>query len=167
MKGHTVKTSAQLVPISQKDAKAWVNATHRHLSAPRGDLFRVGLSDGSVLLAVGMAGRPCRMLQDGKTAEFLRIASVAAPEVNACSVLYGALRRAGKALGYLRFVTYTLPDEPGTSLKAAGFEDDGLTDGGEWTRPSRPRRQAEQADQKRRWIFPGRASGVWTHKKGK
>ena len=161
-----MKVSAQLVPVSQKNANVWVNATHRHLSAPRGDLFRVGLSDGAALLAVGIAGRPCRMLQDGKTAEFLRIASVAAPDVNACSVLYGALRRAGKALGYVRFVTYTLPGEPGTSLKAAGFEDDGLTRGGEWSRPSRQRRKAEQASQKRRWIYPGRASGLWTHQKG-
>lgn len=157
----------QLVPVSQKNAKAWVNATHRHLSAPTGDLFRVGLSDHSGLLAVGIAGRPCRMLQDGRTAEFLRIASVAEPDVNACSVLYGALRRAGKALGYLRFVTYTLPGEPGTSLKAAGFEDDGLTDGGEWSRPSRPRRRTEQAGAKRRWIYPNRASGLWNHQKGR
>lgn len=155
-----------LVPVSQKAANAWVNQTHRHLSAPRGDLFRVGLEVRSEFVAVGIAGRPCRALQDGRTAELTRVASIAASDVNACSVLYGALRRAGIALGYKRFVTYTLPSEPGTSLKAAGFDDDGLTDGGEWDRPSRRRRATEQSSQKRRWIYPGRWSGLWTHAQG-
>lgn len=153
-----------LVPIPRKEARAWINRTHRHLSAPIGDLFRVGLeADGEPheLLAVGMAGRPCRMLQDGRTAEITRIASIAPAEVNACSILYGALRRAGLALGYRRFVTYTLPHEPGTSLKAAGFVEDGMTDGGEWSRPSRKRKPAEQPSPKRRWIWPSRASGLW------
>lgn len=47
-------------------------------------------------------------------------------------------------LRYVRFVTYTLPSEPGTSLRAAGFHFDGLTDGGEWSRPSRPRAAVAQ-----------------------
>ncbi len=64
-------------------------------------------------------------------------------------------------MGYVRFVTYTLPGEPGTSLKAAGFHFDRLTDGGEWSRPSRPRAAAAQPGRKRRWIFPGRDSGLW------
>jgi hypothetical protein len=153
---------AELVPISQRHAHAWFNFYHRHLSAPRGDLFRVALrTEVSSLVAVGCAGRPCRLLQNGYTAEITRVASIAPIEVNACSRLYGALRRAGLALGYTRFVTYTLPSEPGTSLRAAGFEDDGLTDGGEWTRPSRARRPAEQPSPKRRWIWPGRSSGLW------
>lgn len=37
--------------------------------------------------------------------------------------------RAGTALGYLRFYTYTLEHEDGASVKAAGFVEDGLTDG--------------------------------------
>lgn len=151
----------RFVPVTQREAHEWVRATHRHLSAPRGDLFRVGLEVGGALVAVGIAGRPCRMLQDGTTVEFLRIASTADIEVNACSRLYGALRRAGQALGYRRFVTYTLEHEPGTSLRAAGFHDDGLTDGGEWNRPSRTRAAAEQPGRKRRWIWPGRDSGLW------
>lgn len=150
------------VPVTQRSAKAWIAATHRHLKRPpRGDLWRVGVAQRGKLIAVGLAGRPCRMLQDGTTAEFTRLASTAEVEVNACSRIYGALRRAGIALGYRRFVTYTLEHEPGTSLRAAGFEDDGLTDGGEWDRPSRPRAPAEQPGRKRRWIWPGRESGLW------
>lgn len=159
--GAPVDRRVRCVPVSQRAARAWVTLTHRHLKPPRGDLWRTALEVGGVIEAVGIAGRPCRMLQDGFTAEFTRIASAAQVEVNACSRLYGALRRAGQALGYRRFVTYTLEHEPGTSLRAAGFHDDGLTDGGEWDRPSRPRAAAEQPGRKRRWIWPGRDSGLW------
>lgn len=41
---------------------------------------------------------------------------------NACSFLYAAAARAGRALGYDRIQTYILADEPGTSLKAAGWK---------------------------------------------
>lgn len=116
--------------------------------------------DGEIV-AVGIAGRPCRMLQDGRTAEILRVASIAPTQVNACSLLYAALRRAGIALGYQRFVTYTLIDELGVSLRAAGFEYDGRSKGGEHDRPSRRRKPVEQPGEKCRWIYPGRASGLW------
>lgn len=150
-----------IVPITQKAAKVWIDSVHRHLGSPVGDLFRVGLTVDGQLRAVGMAGRPCRALQDGRTVQIDRIAADAEPVVNACSRIYGALRRIGFAMGYLRFVTYTLEHEPGTSLRAAGFHFDGLTDGGEWDRPSRRRVAAAQAGRKRRWIYPGRDSGLW------
>ena len=101
------------------------------------------------------------MLQDGTTAEITRIASVSGSPVNACSRLYGALVRAGRAIGYVRFITYTLLDESGISPRAAGFEFAGITEGGEWDRPSRNRRMAEQPAPKRRWVIPGIKSGVW------
>lgn len=155
--GHTIR----LAPISQRAAKDWITVTHRYLPAPVGDLYRVALEVHGRLAAAGVAGWPCRMLQDGRTAELTRIASAAPVSVNACSRLYGALRWAGQRIGYVRFVTYTLPNEPGTSLRAAGFHFDGLTDGGEWSCPSRPRAAAAQPSRKRRWIFPGRHSGLW------
>lgn len=151
----------RLVPITQKAAKAWVTTTHRHLPAPVGDLYRVGLEVQGQLVAVGIAGRPCRLLQDGRTVELTRIASTAQVDVNACSRLYGALRRIGDNMGYARYVTYTMEGEPGTSLRAAGFHFDGYTDGGEWTRPSRQRNAAVQPGKKCRWIYPGRDSGLW------
>lgn len=151
----------EIVPISQKAAHDWVNATHRHLSAPQGELFRVALEIDGQLQAVGIAGRPCRMLQDGRTVDITRVASIAPVEVNASSRIYSSLIKAGRALGYRRFITYTLLEEPGTSLRAANFHEDGITNGGEWSRPSRKRKAAEQPGQKRRWIFPGKESGLW------
>jgi hypothetical protein len=73
-----------------------------------------------MLVGVGVLGHPiARRLQDGVTAEITRVCT--SGERNACSMIYGALRRAAVALGYTRVVTYTLADEDGASLKASGF----------------------------------------------
>jgi hypothetical protein len=145
----------ELVPISQKAAKAWVYRVHRHFKKyPAGDVYRVALAIDGEIVAVGVAGRPARMLQDGRTLAITRVASEAPVAENACSRLYGALRRAGLSLGYTRFVTYTGKDEPGTSCKAAGFTDCGMTDGGEQSRPSRPRGPVVDPEPKRRWMWP-------------
>ena len=143
-----------VVPITQRDARAFVSAHHRHLSAPRGDILRAALALDGEIVGVALAGRPsARMLDDGRTLEVTRVAVVEGIS-NGCSKLYGALRRAAVALGWARIYTYTLPKEPGTSLRAAGFVADGWTGGGEWSREARPRAAAERSDQKRRWVWP-------------
>ena len=146
--------SIELVPITQRAAREWVNRTHRHLKYPRGDVFRVALAVNGDIVAVASAGRPsARMLQDGKTLEITRVSSTAEITINACSRLYAALIKAGTALGYKRFFTYTLPDEPGTSLRASNFQDLGVSEGGEWSRPSRTREKAACPEPKRRWLY--------------
>ena len=60
-----------------------------------------------------------RHLDDGRTLEVTRCCTDGAK--NAASMLYGAAWRATKALGYRRLITYTLAEEPGTSLRAAGW----------------------------------------------
>lgn len=151
----------RIVPITQKTARAWVDAVHRHLSAPRGDLYRTSLVIDNELVAVGIAGRPCRMLDDGLTVEITRLASIAAKDANASSRLYSRLVRAGRSLGYKRFITYTLEEESGSSCIASSFHFAGMTSGGEWSRPSRLRREAEQAGNKKRWVIPSLQTGVW------
>lgn len=109
-----------LVPVSQREARAFVRAHHRH-SRPDRDIFRVGLEVDGELVAVAVAGRlKAEGLQDGKTIEITRVCTLG--HTNACSRLYGALCRAGAALGYRRAYTYTLASEPGTSPRAAGAE---------------------------------------------
>lgn len=145
----------EIVPITQKAARRWVYLVHRHLrDYPAGDVIRAALSVDGDIVAVGVAGRPCRLLDDGRTLAITRVASSAPITTNACSRLYGALRSAGLSLGYTRFFTYTRMDEPGTSCKAAGFADCGMTDGGEHDRPKRPRKAAVDPKPKRRWMWP-------------
>jgi hypothetical protein len=154
--------SVRLRPIFRDAAIEWVRSTHRHLNEyPAGDLFRVALEVDGRIVAVGVAGRPCRALQNGFTVEITRIASSAPSQINACTRLYGALKRAGESLGYQRFVTYTLENETGVSPKAAGFTFDGLTMGGEWSCKSRPRKPVQQSGRKKRWIYPARTTGLW------
>ncbi|MET8717399.1 XF1762 family protein [Streptomyces sp. NPDC004735] len=110
-----------LVPVRQKDAKAFVTAWHRHHKPPVGSVFNVGAADDDGLLrAVAMVGRPvARHLDDGQTLEVTRTATDGVRNAN--SLLYGAAWRAAKALGYTRLVTYTQDGESGASLRAAGW----------------------------------------------
>lgn len=34
----------KIVPITQRDAKAWIDKVHRHLDPPVGDIIRVALT---------------------------------------------------------------------------------------------------------------------------
>lgn len=146
----------QVRPISLNAAREWIARTHRHLRRPiTGWLFGVEiLDDTGDRIGVACAGRPAaRMLQDGVTCEITRVAVVEGAK-NACSYAYGALRKAAVALGYQRIITYTIDgEEPGTSLRAAGFVDDGPAGGGEADRPSRRRSPVEVSSRKRRWVW--------------
>jgi len=103
---------------------------------------------------VAIAGRPVsRLLDDGATVEVTRVCTTGEP--NACSMLYGALCRAAAALGYSRVVTYMLAEEPGTSVRAAGFAFAARVEPAEsWSRPSRKRADAggRPAGAKVRWV---------------
>lgn len=109
-----------IVPSSIGDACSFVAKHHRHSLRPQGGLFACALSDGADIVGVAIVGRPiARGLQDGVTCEVLRVCTLGA--INGCSMLYGACVRAARALGYRRVVTYTLKDETGASVRAAGF----------------------------------------------
>jgi len=129
--------------VTLTEAKAVVARWHRHNQAPQGGsgLFAVGVADADELCGVAIVGLPvARAYMDGKTCEVLRVATNGT--YNACTMLYGAAMRAAKALGYARIFTYTLADEPGTSLRAAGWERDAdLKARPTWDCPSRPRVQ--------------------------
>lgn len=110
-----------LVPVRQRDAKAFVAAWHRHHRPPAGSVFCVGAADDAgVLRAVAMVGRPvARMYDNGQTLEVTRTATDGVRNAN--SLLYGAAWRAAKALGYSRLITYTQDGESGASLRGAGW----------------------------------------------
>lgn len=109
-----------LVPLTRRQAGDYIRDVHRHHGPPQGFKFAIGCRNGEQLVGVATAGRPvARNLDDGHTIEVTRVATDGTPHV--CSMLYGACWRAAKAMGYRRAITYTRADEPGTSLRAAGW----------------------------------------------
>lgn len=140
-------------PIGLRAANAYVEEHHRHHKASRGHKFSVSVVDDyGELRGVGIASRPVsRVLDQSGHLEVVRVCTDGTR--NACSMIYGALRRAGVALGYEphKIITYTRASEPGGSLRAAGWHDDGLAGGGEWGRASRPRDVVALTETKRRW----------------
>lgn len=144
----------RLRPWTVKKAIPFVASVHRHLPRVQGAMWCASVRRGSDVVGVALVGHPARMLAtDDATLCVLRVAVIGGAH-NACSMLYGACSKMAKASGCDNLVTYTLPDEPGTSLKAAGWVSDGLTDGGEHDRPSRRRPKAVDPRPKRRWWAP-------------
>lgn len=142
----------ELRPCSVRRAEALVKEIHRHLPRIEGGLFATTVYVSGELVGVAVASVPkARMSNDGFTAEITRCATDG--HANACSRLYAALCRALAAIGHRRVLTYTRPEEPGTSLRAASFMDDGMTDEESWDRLGRPRKpRADEKIPKRRWV---------------
>lgn len=141
-------------PLTQKEAAEFIAPYHRHHGPVRGDKHRVGaVRNDGVLVGVVQVGRPVsRMLDDGKTLEVVRLCTDGSK--NVCSYLYAKAARIAFELGYDRIITYILENEPGTSLEAAGWMYDGITNGGEWGRESRPRETKAPTCPKQRWVKP-------------
>lgn len=140
-----------IVPIPRLEAKAFVDAHHRHHGAPVGDKFCLAVADElGVVHGVAIIGRPvARGLDDGWTLEVTRLCSDGTP--NACSMLYSAAWRAARALGYRKLITYTLASESGTSLRAAGWRIVGEVRGRSWSCKTRPRVDKHPLQNKIRW----------------
>ena len=121
-----------LVPLLLDEANAFVASFHRHNDPVPGARWAVGASDGAVLVAVAIVGRPTAWpLQDGFTAEVKRVCTDGKTRttidragkehtLGVCSLLYAACWRAWRAMGGRRLVTYNLTSESGASLRGAG-----------------------------------------------
>lgn len=141
--------------ITVKEATKWCVTVHRHLRRElAGARFAVALVDNTGnRRGVGIVTSGPRVWEGTGRCNIARIGTDGVR--NGCSMLYGALCRAAQALGYREAWTYTRLDEPGASLRAAGFVECGITSGGEHDRPrqaKRRRRKAEQPEPKRRWV---------------
>ena len=145
-------------PITLQEASAYVEAHHRHNAGPKFHKFSLCLrAPGEVEpVGVAIASIPkARCQMDGVTLEINRCC--ADPRyADVCSNLYARTIRIGREMGYTRFLTYTLPEESGSSLRAVGFQVDGVvhSPSGGWNAPSRPRstRRYPSGD-KVRWVL--------------
>jgi hypothetical protein len=130
----------KLAPISIREANVWVLHHHRHHRPPQGALFAIAAELDGERVGVAIVGRPVgRGLQDGRTCEIVRVATDGTD--NACSFLYGRCRRAARALGYERVITYTRQDESGSSPRAAGFAQEALLPARSWAEENTGDRQ--------------------------
>lgn len=142
-----------LVRVSLEEANTFVRRHHRHHREVVGHVFSVGVALAKEIVGVAIVGRPVsRMRDDGETLEVTRLCTNGAR--NACSFLYGAAARAAFALGYRRIGTYTLAEEGGTSLRAAGWRLLGERGGGSWSREGRPRVDLHPTQPKLLWESP-------------
>ena len=142
----------QLVHVELKQANEFVNTFHRHHKPVVGHRFSIGTISNGELCGVAIVGRPVARGSDQvNTLEVTRLCTDATK--NACSFLYGAAARAGKALGYTKIQTYVLETEPATTLKAAGWKFSHHTAGGSWNQYDREgtRREDQPTCKKQCW----------------
>jgi hypothetical protein len=112
-----------VVPLTLREANEFVLLHHRHNKPTRGCKFCIGAEEDGKLIGVSIVGRPlARPLDDGFTAEVLRLCTNPDSPKNTCSFLYGRSWRIWQQMGGTRMVTYTLQSESGSSLKGAGWK---------------------------------------------
>lgn len=117
----TAQERLTVIPLTFRQANAFVAIHHRHNAPVTGTKFALGVcTPDGILRGVALVGRSiARSLDDGLTIEVNRTATDGTPNANSC--LYGAAWRVAAAMGYRRLITYTQADETGASLIAAGL----------------------------------------------
>jgi hypothetical protein len=148
---HVTEGKLTLVPLSLREANAFVQTHHRHHKPVRGHKFAIGAQRDDRLVGAVIVGRPvARAVNHRKVAEVTRLVTDGSRHV--CSFLYAAAARAAKAMGYQKVQTYILESEPGTSLVAAGWKFEAKTAGGDWNCNVRKSRRTDQPmAPKQRW----------------
>lgn len=142
----------RVVPLELKELNALVGKLHRHHKPIKFHRFSIGCATENGNLVGGAAVGPpvARACNRKEILEVSRLVTDGTP--NACSLLYAAAARAGKALGYWKIQTYILNTEPGTSLLAAGWVMEATTQAKSWVTAKRPNRRTDQPTcPKQRW----------------
>jgi hypothetical protein len=133
----------RIVPITLKEANAFVVKFHRHHAPTVGHRWSIGVEGETGLCDVAICGRPvARGLPHKSLIEINRLATDGTK--NACSKLYGACAAIAKTMGFSDIETTILDSEPGTSLRASGFTPRRTIKGRDWNCPSRGGRRTDQ-----------------------
>lgn len=148
-----------MTPCTIGEANEYVRRFHRHNKPVQAALFAVQASDAAgIVRGVAIVGRPvARLLDVGqngrmkrRVAEVVRVTSDGTRNVS--SLLYGAVRRIAKEMGFERIITYSLEAEGGASLRASGWTCVGEAGGKQWNTPARSREIEALYDQRKyRW----------------
>lgn len=140
----------RIIPLHLNEANELVRKWHRHHKPTLGHKFSIGIAEDERICGAAIVGRPvARRLDNGLTLEINRL--VTDGTHNACSKLLRAAWRVASAMGYQRLITYTLPEEGGSSLRAAGYKLVGTTPGKSWSVPTRPRVDTHPLGMKLLW----------------
>lgn len=145
----------ETVPLTIKEANEFIRLHHRHHKPVTGHRFSIGarrtVGEGRGLLGIAVVGRPVsREINQYEVAEVTRLCTTG--DTNTCSFLYAACARICKEMGFKKIQTYILDTEPGTSLKAAGWQYETTTAGGNWNHSWRKgRREDQPMTKKQRW----------------
>lgn len=138
-------------PCTLKQANELIELLHRHHKPVRGHRFSIAAYLGESLVGIAVVGRPVgRGVPQYDTCEVTRLATDG--QKNACSFLYARCAAAAAAMGFSFIQTYILDSEPGTSLRAAGWTNEGVVrkNGKGWN--NRPGRREDQPQcAKLRW----------------
>ena len=148
------QSKLRIVPLTLAEGNTLVSNWHRHHQPLVQAKFVIGVcAEDGKLCGAAIVGRPvARLLDDGLTLEVNRCVTDGTP--NACSALYSAVSRSAKAQGFRRVYTYTRVDEPGTSLRAAGWIlDDPAIRARSWNMPGRARVDRTEIIGRQRWIW--------------
>jgi hypothetical protein len=116
----------KIVPLHLREANALVAKYHRHHKPIRVAKFSIGaMNDRGELGGAAICMRPATQAHDdGFTIEVCRLVTDKSKETRdacVCSMLYMACARIAADMGYVKIQTYILDDEPGTSLRGAGW----------------------------------------------
>ncbi len=128
-------------PITLHTANAYSVTFHDlHRKVP-GCRFCLGLFVDEILRGVVIVGRPLHQNDDdSQTAAITRLISVNAPRLGMTQLL-GRVKRACRAMGYKKLLTYCDASDKAICFKAAGFWPTRITTSGS-RRGSPPRRTA-------------------------
>ena len=143
----------KLKPINIKTANDYIDHYHRHHKRVQGHRFSISVvDDNDKIIGVATIGRPVnRNFNDLEVLEVTRLCTDGSK--NACSFLYSAGARIGKAMGYKKIQTYILESELGTSLKASGWNLESITQGRQWKHTDgKPRRIDQPSENKQLWV---------------
>lgn len=162
--------SLRLLPIPIKRALRWCKLTYRRLPKVTGGMWAIAVLRGDDVRGIAVVGRPNAQALESRDLpqprlQVLRVAVLEGDaslsgHKGACSMLYAACARAARAMGCEDMWTYIHDDEPGTSLRAAGWIEDTEHEskGGSYDRPSRRRAAPVEGGRKVRWWAPWSAS---------